>query len=69
MAAAVLVGVLTLYFLRGLIFSGGESKQDESGALQDESNFVQRMADQVGRVESHAEKTSGRLLWLADRHG
>lgn len=49
LAAAVLVGVLTLYFLSGVLFGGGESKPVEE-EVRDDTNFVERMASQVRRA-------------------
>ncbi|WFD47258.1 hypothetical protein GLX27_001909 [Malassezia furfur] len=49
LAAAVLVGVLTLYFLSGVLFGGGELKPVEE-EVRDDANFVERMASQVRRA-------------------
>ncbi|WFC95518.1 NADPH--hemoprotein reductase [Malassezia brasiliensis] len=48
-AAAVLVGLLTLYYLSGVLFGGGESKPVEEES-HGGSNFVERMADQKKRL-------------------
>lgn len=47
LAVAVLAGLATVYFLYGLIFGGAKKDELAHGLDKDESNFVQRMAEQV----------------------
>lgn len=47
-AAAVVIGVLTIYFFQGFLFGSKVATESPDDTEKAEENFVQRMASQVG---------------------